>query len=108
MDAYPAEFVAEALLEEYARRGVKWPTGRTKRLAHDGWRFADGFVPSGGFPLKSFLPLLTDVAFTADLRPRGCKRRTRRRHTHHLLRHAVRLMFERIIGRADFELRLDR
>src|SRR5262245_12351668 len=59
-----------------------------------------------GLPLKLFLLLAGDT-FAADLRSRRGRSNLRRRHAHHMIGDAVRLMLQRIIDSAHLEFSLD-
>jgi hypothetical protein len=105
MDTDLREIIPEARLEIGARRRIERFPRRTERLMHTAGRFPDGGQRSSLLYLKLLL-LLASIAFAADLRRRGGGCNPWHGHAHHLIRDAVRLVFERIIHLPNSELRL--
>src|SRR5262245_24373696 len=109
MHPHAAEIVPEPRLEISARRRIERLPRRTEYLIHDRRHLTGG---DRSHPrrllLKFFFFLsLAGSAFAAHLRWRGTKRHLRHRHAHHLFGNPIRLMLQRIIDGADFEVRLN-
>ena len=102
VNAHGGEIRAEPRLEEAAQRRIQRPPWCCQRRLHAGRRRAL-LHRVRGFGLH--LLLLARRACPADPR-RRVRDHGRLRHPHHLRRHRIGLMLQRIIHRADGQLRL--